>query len=129
MKLKHTPIRTCVACRTTSEKRGLLRVVRQPDGMVLHDAKGKLSGRGVYVCASPECIGLARKQKKLERALKVGVLPEALFEELNARVMALETKAPNGQADDGNTDAARIHSPQRAHLAAQDGLESEAKNV
>lgn len=84
-KIRHVPIRTCVACRETDEKRDLMRVVRHPDGTVSHDPKGKLAGRGAYVCARPECIALARKQKKLERSLKVGALTEALFVELSAR--------------------------------------------
>ncbi len=89
-----------MACRTTDEKRDLLRVVRQPDGSVLYDPKGKLSGRGAYVCASADCIALARKQKKLERALKVSGVPEELFTELSARAVVPvgEESAPGGEA-------------------------------
>lgn len=90
-KTRHTPIRTCVACRSTDEKRDLLRVVRQPDGSLCCDPKGKLSGRGAYVCASAECIELARKRKSLERSLKVGPVPETVFAELSARVHDLDT--------------------------------------
>jgi len=83
MKPKHVPIRTCVACRETDEKRDLLRLVRLPDGSVEYDPKGKVSGRGAYVCSAVECIAVARKQKKLERSLKVTQLPDSLFETLN----------------------------------------------
>ena len=82
VKPKHIPIRTCVACRTSDAKRGLLRVVRQVDGTVVYDSKGKMAGRGAYLCARPSCIALARKQKKLERSLKVPAIGEGLFEEL-----------------------------------------------
>lgn len=85
MKPKHTPIRTCVACRETDEKRDLLRIVRQTDGSLRYDPKGKLSGRGAYLCARTSCIALARKQKKLERSLKVSGVPATLFDELNAQ--------------------------------------------
>ena len=85
IKQRHTPIRTCVACRETDEKRDLLRIVRQPDGILRYDPKGKLSGRGAYVCARTSCIALARKQKKLERSLKVSSVPEDVFVELNAQ--------------------------------------------
>ena len=85
VKRRHIPIRTCVACRETDEKRDLLRVVRQPDGSLAYDPKGKLSGRGAYVCARVECIALAQKQKKLERSLKVGSVPEELFDVLRVR--------------------------------------------
>ena len=81
-KPKHTPIRTCVACRTCDAKGGLLRVVRQADGSILYDAKGKMPGRGAYVCAQRTCIALARKQKKFERSLKISVIQAGLFQEL-----------------------------------------------
>ena len=95
-KPKHNPIRTCVACRTADAKRGLLRVVRQTDGSVAYDPKGKMPGRGAYLCAQSACIALARKQKKLERSLKVPAIGEMLFVEL-------ETQAANS---DGNVHAA-----------------------
>ena len=100
-KPRHIPIRTCVACRETDEKRDLLRVVRQPDGSVLYDPKGKMSGRGAYVCARAECIALARKQKKLERSLKVSGVPDTLFIELNARA----TEAQGEPATSGEMSA------------------------
>jgi len=82
IKPKHVPIRTCVACRTSDAKRGLLRIVRLADGTAAYDPKGKMPGRGAYVCAQIACISLARKQKKLERSLKIPQIPEPLFQEL-----------------------------------------------
>jgi hypothetical protein len=80
---RRAPVRTCVACRTTGGKRGLLRVVRLPAGDVrpegagvVVDPTGKKSGRGAYVCPTPECVALALKQKKLERSLKSPIPPE-----------------------------------------------------
>jgi len=71
---RRTPIRTCVACRTAGGKRGLLRVVRLPDGAgVALDPTGKRSGRGAYVCATKECVELALKRKQLERSLKTPI--------------------------------------------------------
>jgi len=49
---RRAPQRTCVACRTTRDKRDLLRVVRAPDGSVSFDASGKAAGRGAYLCAT-----------------------------------------------------------------------------
>ena len=84
MRPRHIPLRTCVACRTSGDKRGLLRVVRQPDGAVIYDSTGKSNGRGAYVCANPDCIALARKQKKLDRSLKAEISAE-VFETLMAK--------------------------------------------
>lgn len=89
MRKKPIPLRTCVACRTTGDKRALLRVVRQPDGHVIYDRTGKQNGRGAYVCANVICIESARKQKKLEHSLRAEVKPE-VFEELLAQVEALQ---------------------------------------
>ncbi|CEK20131.1 predicted nucleic-acid-binding protein implicated in transcription termination [Chthonomonas calidirosea] len=94
MRPRRVPIRTCVACRTTDAKRALLRVVRQPDGTVCYDAKGKMSGRGAYVCARVECIEQARKHKKLERSLKVERIAPELFQELLQMVSQNNTNAP-----------------------------------
>lgn len=77
MRPKHIPIRTCVACRTSGDKRGLLRVVRSPEGVVAHDATGKANGRGAYVCANAACIEQARKRKSFARGLKAELPPEA----------------------------------------------------
>lgn len=94
MKTKHIPVRTCVACRSTDEKRDLMRIVRQPDGNVCHDARGKISGRGAYLCAKAECIALAKKRKQLERALKVSALSDSLFEELTSFAAAVTDTPP-----------------------------------
>ena len=77
MRTKHVPIRTCVACRTPGDKRGLLRVVRSPEGVVSYDPVGKANGRGAYVCATAGCIEQARKRKSFARSLKAEVPPEA----------------------------------------------------
>jgi Predicted nucleic-acid-binding protein implicated in transcription termination len=81
MRPRHVPIRTCVACRTSGDKRGLLRVVRNPEGGVAFDVSGKANGRGAYICAAEPCIKAAQKQNKLGRSLKTEV-PSTLYEEL-----------------------------------------------
>jgi predicted RNA-binding protein YlxR (DUF448 family) len=73
---KRVPLRTCIACRNTESKRGLVRVVRTPEGRVELDATGKKNGRGAYVHESAECWDEALKKERLARALKVTVAPE-----------------------------------------------------
>jgi predicted RNA-binding protein YlxR (DUF448 family) len=85
--VRRTPIRSCVVCRQTSDKRKLLRVVRLPEEQnfrVVVDKAGKMSGRGAYVCPDTKCINAARLQKQFERSLKVekGTLGSELFDEL-----------------------------------------------
>ncbi len=60
-----------MACRTTGAKRGLVRVVRTPEGAVEVDATGKKAGRGAYLCRRRECWQEALKKERLARALRV----------------------------------------------------------
>lgn len=72
-RVKHVPQRTCVGCHTVMAKRGLIRVVRTPEGARV-DPTGKLAGRGAYLHDSRRC---------WERGLK-GALAGALKIELTA---------------------------------------------
>lgn len=69
---KHVPLRTCIMCRQTHPKRELVRIVRTPTGGVMVDEKGKMPGRGAYICRSVECWqkALSAKNDRLSSALK-----------------------------------------------------------
>src|SRR5205809_1107102 len=73
---KHVPQRTCVACRTTGAKRGLVRIVRTAEGTVEVDETGKKPGRGAYLCAVKDCWDTALARKALEYALKTAISAE-----------------------------------------------------
>ncbi len=73
---RHVPERTCVACRSRDQKRGLIRLVRTPDGQVEVDPTGRRPGRGAYLCPDPACWEAALKKKALNRALRVVLTPE-----------------------------------------------------
>jgi predicted RNA-binding protein YlxR (DUF448 family) len=72
---KKAPQRTCVACRTIGGKRGLLRVVRTPEGRVVLDPTGRLPGRGTYLCREAACLNAAIKGNQIEHTLKVKLSP------------------------------------------------------
>lgn len=71
--VRRSPQRSCVACRTTGDKRSLVRVVRTPEGRVEVDPTGKRAGRGAYVCRSAACWQAALKKGRLEAALKTKI--------------------------------------------------------
>jgi len=73
MNARKPPTRTCIACRTGSDKHWLVRIVRTPDGHVDVDPTGKANGRGAYLCAKPECFDVARRKRRLDAALKVNL--------------------------------------------------------
>lgn len=85
VKTRKIPVRTCVACQTKRPKRELVRVVRTPNLELVIDRKGKVSGRGAYVCASESCVEQALKSKRLERALDLVLTPE-MIDELHRNV-------------------------------------------
>jgi uncharacterized protein len=68
---RRVPQRTCITCRRTEAKRGLVRLVRTADGAVVIDGTGKQAGRGAYLCAERPCWDGALKRNLVERALRV----------------------------------------------------------
>ena len=73
---KKIPMRQCVGCREMKPKKELIRVVRSPEGAVSLDFRGKLPGRGAYVCPDSACLARARKARALERAFDTALPPE-----------------------------------------------------
>lgn len=68
-RIKHVPQRTCVGCRQTLAKRGLIRIVRTPQGLRV-DPTGKLSGRGAYL-HDRRCCWESGLKGSLAHALKI----------------------------------------------------------
>jgi len=83
---KHVPLRTCIVCRQTRDKRELVRVVRTapkktdlvPVATVQVDPTGKLAGRGAYLCRARACWDQALAGHKLSAALKTTITAEEL---------------------------------------------------
>lgn len=61
----HIPIRTCIVCGSKKSKYELIRLVADKDGIIRRDDKGKLGGRGAYVCPKRECIEKVMSKKGL----------------------------------------------------------------
>ncbi len=69
LKLKHVPLRTCIACRQTAGKRELIRLVCSDAGVEV-DIKGRKPGRGVYLCAKRKCWENGLKGNRIEFGLR-----------------------------------------------------------
>ena len=82
---KKIPMRQCVGCREMKKKKELIRVLRSPEGQVSLAFRGKLPGRGAYVCPNPACLAKARKSKALERAFSAP-LPEEVYQALEEQM-------------------------------------------
>lgn len=76
---KHVPQRSCVVCRTPTDKTNLVRVVKRGEEFFV-DRTFKADGRGAYVCKNPECIKKLLKTRAFNRAFKTAV-PDEVYAE------------------------------------------------
>ena len=90
------PQRTCLGCRQVKDQDQLMRFVRSPDGDVLADLKGRLPGRGAYLCNSRECLETAVNRKQFDRTFRqacpsatVDGLVDGIAQELLAHMTSL----------------------------------------
>lgn len=85
MQKKKIPMRQCVGCREMKPKRELLRVVRSPEGEIALDFRGRIPGRGAYVCPDAACLARAKKSRALERAFGISV-PDEVYDQLSRQL-------------------------------------------
>ena len=84
-KIKKIPVRQCLGCNEHKPKAELIRVVRDPEGGISLDTRGKKSGRGAYICHNVKCLNKARKSKRIERALECEI-PEEIYDAMEAEL-------------------------------------------
>ena len=85
------PQRTCLGCRQVKDKAQLIRFVRSPVGEILADLRGRLPGRGTYLCNSRACIETAVSRKQFDRTFRQpcqAVLPDQLVESVVQELLA-----------------------------------------
>jgi len=99
---RHVPERSCVACRARKGKWEPVRIVRTAQGQVIVDERGKVSGRGAYLCRRRACWETALKKKRLERALKRQMTASERAQ-LEAYGQALGSGDGSGERSSGNT--------------------------
>ena len=63
MKNRKIPMRSCVITKEKLPKNELLRIVSDPNGMVIVDTTGKINGRGAYIKKDKEVLDKAKKSK------------------------------------------------------------------
>lgn len=80
MQQKKVPMRKCIGCNESKQKKELVRIVRSPEGEISLDMTGKKSGRGAYICPNADCLNKARKSKRIDRILEIQV-PESVYDE------------------------------------------------
>ena len=88
---KKIPMRQCMGCNEHKPKKELIRIVRTPDGEVILDFTGKLSGRGAYICPQIQCFKKVRKSKRLDTNLGVHI-PDEVYDRLELKLSEAEAK-------------------------------------
>ena len=100
MRPKKIPMRMCTGCGEMKPKKELVRVVRAPERTdengnplppeISLDLTGKKPGRGAYLCRNPECLRLARKARRLERAFSCQI-PNEVYDRMEEEISQDET--------------------------------------
>lgn len=91
MPKRKIPLRKCTGCGEMKPKKELVRIVKSPEGEVSLDLKGKASGRGAYICSCDACFKLARKTKRLQKALSCEI-PDSVFCKIEEKLSGLEVE-------------------------------------
>lgn len=87
--VKKIPLRKCTGCGEMKNKKEMIRVIRTPEEEIVIDTTGKKNGRGAYICGSLDCFMKAKKNKGLERSLKVAI-PAQIYEILESELKGLD---------------------------------------
>ena len=100
MKQRKIPMRMCIGCHQNNLKKDMIRIVRAPEnarGEDLNegalkefslDLSGKKPGRGAYLCRNSECMRIAKKGRKLDKAFETKV-PEEVYDKLLKQIEEL----------------------------------------
>lgn len=85
----------CSGCGEMKPKKELVRVVKAPEktdengnvtgGEISLDLTGRKPGRGAYVCHDPECLKLARKARRFEKAFSCRI-PDEVYDTMEAEI-------------------------------------------
>ena len=86
--IKKVPLRQCIGCGCSKNKKEMIRVLKTPEGEFTIDATGRKNGRGAYLCPSMECLERAVKGKGLERSFKMAI-PKEVYENLKKEMEEL----------------------------------------
>jgi hypothetical protein len=66
-------------------KKDLIRVVKNNEGEISIDLKGKKPGRGAYVCRNEECLQKSFKSKRLNKNLEADI-SEEIYSQLREEI-------------------------------------------
>ncbi|MCM1543841.1 MAG: YlxR family protein [Ruminococcus sp.] len=98
MQTRKVPMRKCMGCSQMFPKKELVRVVKskissgeeQEEAFEISlDLIGKKAGRGAYVCRNLDCLKMARKARRIERALDCKI-PDEVYDKMEQEMSESE---------------------------------------
>ncbi len=92
--MKKQPQRKCVGCGHMKDKRDLIRVLKDEEGIISVDLTGRKNGRGAYLCRDQACLKMAEKNHGLEHSLKTRI-----EDSVDASLEAQFQTFPSGEND------------------------------
>lgn len=84
--MKKLPQRKCIGCNEIKDKKELIRIVKNKEGIINIDKTGKMPGRGAYICDSIDCLNKVIKTKKLEKTFEIKI-EEQVYENLRGVII------------------------------------------
>ena len=84
--MKSLPQRTCMGCNSKKDKKDLIRIVKNKEGVISIDKTGKANGRGAYICNNISCLEKVVKSKRLERVFETKI-SEEIYESLRGVII------------------------------------------
>ena len=79
--MKKIPQRMCVVTHEKTDKRNLLRIVKDSEGNVSVDETGKKNGKGAYITKDLSVLETAKKKRVLEKVFEIDNL-DNIYEEI-----------------------------------------------
>ena len=75
-----------MGCNYKKDKKDLIRIVKNKEGIISIDKTGKANGRGAYICNNVECLEKVVQSKRLERVLETKI-SEEIYENLRGVIV------------------------------------------
>lgn len=79
--MKKIPQRMCVVTHEKTDKRNLLRIVKDNEGNISVDETGKKNGKGAYITKDLNVLNEAKKKKVLEKVFETNNL-DNIYDEI-----------------------------------------------
>ena len=73
--------RKCISCGEFKDKQNLIKITKTSTGEIILNPTNFQHGRSVYLCKSQECLDIAIKNKRFNKAIKSSV-PQELIDKI-----------------------------------------------